>query len=132
MLLVAYRLAGTETFEKPAKNVGVVILQALAMFHFVCIGWIFFRASSMEQAFGMIGALAHGFQLTDFASYTGTLLAFFVTPLIAYEWYVYRRRDMVVALSRPAWQRVMLYGYLTGMILVFPPLTQQVFIYFQF
>jgi hypothetical protein len=39
---------------------------------------------------------------------------------------------MVVALSRPAWQRVMLYGYLTEMVVVFPPLAQQVFIYFQF
>jgi hypothetical protein len=39
---------------------------------------------------------------------------------------------MVAALSQPAWQRVMLYGYLTGMVLIFPPLAQQVFIYFQF
>jgi D-alanyl-lipoteichoic acid acyltransferase DltB (MBOAT superfamily) len=132
LLLIAYRLAGTETFEKPASSVAVVVLQAVAMFNFVCIGWIFFRAASIEQAFGMIGALGHGFALTDFALYAGTLLAFFAAPLLAFEWYVYRRRDMVVALSRPAWQRVMLYGYLTGMVVVFPPLAQQVFIYFQF
>jgi alginate O-acetyltransferase complex protein AlgI len=132
LLLVAYRLAGTETFEKPATNVMVVVLQAVAMFHLVCIGWIFFRAESIGQAFAMIGALGHGFEITDFALYAGTLLVFFVTPLLAYEWYVFRRRDMTVVLSRPAWQRVTLYGYLAGMVVVFPPLTQQVFIYFQF
>jgi D-alanyl-lipoteichoic acid acyltransferase DltB (MBOAT superfamily) len=131
-MLVAYRLAGTETFEKSAANRGMAVLQAVAMFHFVCIGWIFFRASSIEQAFGMIGALGHGFAVTDFALYAGTLLAFFITPLLVYEWHVYRRQDMVLALSKPAWRRVMLYGYLGGMIVVFPPLTQQVFIYFQF
>jgi alginate O-acetyltransferase complex protein AlgI len=132
LLLIAYRLAGTETLEKPATNAGLTILQAIAMFHFVCVGWIFFRAGSIEQAFAMIGALGHGFAVTDFALYAGTLLAFFVVPLLAYEWYVYRRRDMTVALSQPAWQRVALYGYVTAMVVIFPPLTQQVFIYFQF
>ena len=39
---------------------------------------------------------------------------------------------MLLALSQPAWQRVALYGYFIAMVVVFPPLTQQVFIYFQF
>lgn len=132
LLLVGYRLAGTETFEKPARSVAIVVLQAVAMFHLVCIGWIFFRAESIGQAFAMIGALGHGFAVTDFALYAGTLLVFFVAPLLAYEWRVFRRRDMTLALTQPAWQRVVLYGYFAGMIVVFPPLTQQVFIYFQF
>jgi alginate O-acetyltransferase complex protein AlgI len=132
LLLIAYRLMGTETFEKPASNVAVSALQRVAMFHFVCIGWIFFRAESIGQAFAMIGALGHGFAITDFASYAGTLLAFFVAPLLVYEWHVYRRRDMTLALSQPAWQRVMIYGYLAAMVVIFPPLAQQVFIYFQF
>jgi alginate O-acetyltransferase complex protein AlgI len=132
LLLIAYRLAGSETFEKPARNVAVSALQMVAMFHWVCIGWIFFRAGSIGQAFAMIGALGHGFAVTDFALYAGTLLAFFVAPVLIYEWHVYRRRDMTLALSRPAWQRVALYGYLAGMVVIFPPLAQQVFIYFQF
>lgn len=132
LLLIAYRLVGTETFEKPSSSIAAAALQMVAMFHFVCIGWIFFRAESIGQAFAMIGALGHGFELTDFASYAGTLLAFFVAPLLIYEWHVYRRRDMTLALSKPAWQRVMLYGYLVAMVVIFPPLAQQVFIYFQF
>jgi D-alanyl-lipoteichoic acid acyltransferase DltB (MBOAT superfamily) len=132
LLLIAYRLVGSETFEKPASSVAVAALQMIAMFHWVCIGWIFFRAESIGQAFGMIGALGHGFALTDFAVYAGTLLVFFAAPLLIYEWYVYRRRDMTLALSRPAWQRVVMYGYLAGMVVIFPPLAQQVFIYFQF
>ena len=132
LLLIAYRLIGTETFEKPARNSGLAILQDVAMFNFVCIGWVFFRAESIGQASAMIGALGHGFAVTDFALYAGTLLLFFVAPLIVYEWHVYRRRNMTLALAQPAWQRVALYGYLATMVVVFPPLTQQVFIYFQF
>lgn len=133
LLLIAYRLAGSEIFEKPARSIAVWVLQRVAMFHWVCIGWIFFRAESIGQAFAMIGALGHGFSVTDFAFYAGTLLAFFVAPLLIYEWHVYRRRDMTLALSQAAWQRVALYGYLAaGMVVIFPPLAQQVFIYFQF
>ncbi|MBL8269748.1 MBOAT family O-acyltransferase [Steroidobacter sp.] len=132
LLLIAYRVAGTERFERPAPSTAVAVIEALAMFHFVCVGWIFFRAASVEQAFGMFGALGNGFAITDFAVYASSLLAFFVTPLLVYEWYVYRQRDMVLALSQPAWQRVLLYGYFVAMVAIFPPLAQQVFIYFQF
>jgi D-alanyl-lipoteichoic acid acyltransferase DltB (MBOAT superfamily) len=132
LLLIAYRLIGTETFEKPARNLGIGVLQMLVMFNLVCIGWLFFRAETIHQAFAMFGALGHGFAVTDFASYAGTLLAFFVTPLFVYEWFVYRRGSMTFVLSQPAWQRVALYGYLAAMVVIFPPLAQQVFIYFQF
>ncbi len=132
LLLIAYRLVGTETFEKPASNMAVSLLQMFVMFNFVCIGWLFFRAETIEQAFAMFGALGHGFVMTDFAKYAGTLVLFFVTPLFVYEWFVYRSRNMTLALAQPAWHRVALYGYLAAMVVIFPPLTQQIFIYFQF
>jgi D-alanyl-lipoteichoic acid acyltransferase DltB (MBOAT superfamily) len=132
LLLIAYRLVGTERFEKPASHPAISVLQAVVMFHLVCIGWIFFRAESLSQAFGLIGALGHGFAVTDFAIYAGSLLLFFAAPLFVYEWFAYRRDEMLLALSRPAWQRVALYGYCIAMVVVFPPLAQQVFIYFQF
>ena len=132
LLLIAYRLVGTESFEKPASHKAISVLQAVVMFHFVCVGWIFFRAESISQAFGLIGALGHGFAVTDFALYAGSLLLFFAAPLFVYEWLAYRRNEMLLALSQPVWQRVALYGYFIAMVVVFPPLTQQVFIYFQF
>nr|WP_298726369.1 MBOAT family O-acyltransferase [uncultured Steroidobacter sp.] len=132
LLLIAYRIVGTERFERPASSKAIAVLQALLMFHFVCVGWIFFRAESISQAFALIGALGHGFAVTDFALYAGSLLLFFTAPLFVYEWLAYRRNEMLLALSQPAWQRVALYGYFIAMVVVFPPLTQQVFIYFQF
>ena len=70
------------------------------MFHFVCIGWIFFRAEI--HGAGLCNDRSAGstdLRSTDFALYAGTLLAFFVAPLMVYEWYVYRQRDMSLALS---------------------------------
>ncbi|MFO7305216.1 MAG: MBOAT family O-acyltransferase [Gammaproteobacteria bacterium] len=131
LLLVAYRLVGMEKFEGHT-SAWVAALQMVLMFHLVCIGWLFFRAESFDQAIGMIATLATAPALTDYAIYGAAMIVFFAGPLMIYEWYVYRSGDMLLALRRPAWQRCAAYGYCLVMLLVFPPLVQQVFIYFQF
>lgn len=132
LLLMAYRLVGTERFEGPPSSRASEWLQMAVMFHLVCIGWVFFRADSFGQAIGLLAALGNGFAITDFSQYAATLIAFLALPLLVYEWCVFRSGDILAALKRPAWQRVTGYGYLLLMLLIFPPLTQQVFIYFQF
>jgi D-alanyl-lipoteichoic acid acyltransferase DltB (MBOAT superfamily) len=131
LLLVAYRAAGAEHVQ-PAGHRLLAVGQALLMFIFVCTGWIFFRASSLEQALGMIGALFGSYAPTEFGVYALSMLLFLVSPLMVYEWFVYRADDMLMLLRRPAWQRYCVYLYLVLMIVVMPPLAQQVFIYFQF
>jgi hypothetical protein len=37
-----------------------VWLRRLATFHFVCLGWVFFRATSFGNAFEVLGRLVHG------------------------------------------------------------------------
>ena len=39
------------------------MLSGILTFHFVCFGWIFFRASDFETAYQMIGQIATGFTL---------------------------------------------------------------------
>lgn len=131
-LLVVYRLIGTERFERQASRPWIAGLQAVVMFHAVCIGWIFFRATSFDQALSMIGLLAGPYDFTAFAQYGAAMLAFFAGPLLVYEWLVYRADDMLLLIRRPPWQRLAVYGYCCVMLTVFPPLMQQVFIYFQF
>ena len=43
--------------EPASKTRGRVILERIATFHLVCLGWVFFRATSMSIAFTMIGRL---------------------------------------------------------------------------
>lgn len=131
LLLVGYRLAGIEKFERRTTTL-VAVLQAIVMFHFVCIGWLFFRAESFDQAMAMLAAIATVPVLTDYALYGAAMILFFAGPLMVYEWHVYRSGDMLLALRKSSGQRVAAYGYCALMLLAFPPLVQQVFIYFQF
>jgi len=44
--------------DKPRRSRWGRIVATLLVFHFVCLAWIFFRASSMENALGVIEGLA--------------------------------------------------------------------------
>ncbi|WP_348239974.1 hypothetical protein, partial [Salmonella enterica] len=89
-------------------------------------------AESFDQAIGMIAILGTVPAVTVFAIYGAAMILFFAGPLMVYEWFVYRSEDMLLALRRPSWKRCTAYADCIGMLLVFPPLVQQVFIYFQF
>jgi alginate O-acetyltransferase complex protein AlgI len=131
-LLIFYRLLGIETGEKSAARPWLSVAQAVLMFNLVCIGWLFFRAESWDQATGMIGRLLTDFSWTDYSAYAAAMLAFFAVPFMVYEWFVYRSNDMLLLLRRPVWQQATTLGYFIAMLILFPPLAQQVFIYFQF
>jgi hypothetical protein len=98
----------------------------------VCIGWIFFRATSLAHALDMIGGLFAGTRDIAYSLYATCLILFFAGPLFVYEWFVYRDGDMLLLLRKPLAVQVMVYVYLVLMLLLFPPLTPQLFIYFQF
>jgi alginate O-acetyltransferase complex protein AlgI len=133
ILLAGYRLVGMETTRSAAVTRPVrSFLQALLMLAFVCIGWIFFRAVNLSQALDMIYSLAGSFQPTAFSAYGAAMLLFFAGPLLVYEWLVYRADDMLLLLRQPLWVQYLGYAYLMMMLVMFPPLTQQIFIYFQF
>jgi D-alanyl-lipoteichoic acid acyltransferase DltB (MBOAT superfamily) len=132
LLLICYRLAGVEDGERPGKRAWVSVMQALLMFNLVCVGWLFFRATSWEQAAGMLVRLFTDFTWSDYAAYAAAMLAFFALPLMVYEWFLYRSKDMLLLLHRPVWQQTATLGYFIAMLILFPPLAQQVFIYFQF
>ena len=133
LLLIGYRMAGVETTRGAAISHHLrAVLQMALMFALVCIGWIFFRAGSLAQALDLIASLAGSYRPTEYSAYAAGLLLFFAGPLLVYEWLVYRADDMLLLL-RQRWQVQYLgYAYLLVMLIVFPPLTQQIFIYFQF
>jgi alginate O-acetyltransferase complex protein AlgI len=131
-LLIAYRLVGVDTSGKSEGRPWVSFFQTVLMFGFVCVGWLFFRAESWDQAMGMIGLLLTDYSWTEYSAYAAAMLAFFAAPLMIYEWFVYRSDDMLMLLHRPVWQQAATLGYFTAMLILFEPLAQQVFIYFQF
>jgi alginate O-acetyltransferase complex protein AlgI len=129
-ILIAYRVAGMETVNF-ARSPMMRYVHMFIMFQLVCVGWLFFRAESFSQAFDMLRALGT-FTYDDYLSYGSALLAFFVVPLMIYEWRVERKAQLLYLLEAKLIEKVVVLGYCVMMLIVYPPLARQVFIYFQF
>lgn len=130
-ILIVYRLANVETVAADT-NRWKSALHMFLMFQLVCVGWLFFRAESFEQAASMLAALVTTFTWNDYLLYGFTLLAFFTLPLLVYEWRIERKGQLLYILNANLIEKLFWYGLWIGMLVIFPPLAQQVFIYFQF
>lgn len=109
------------------------LVKVTLMFHIICVTWIFFRAEDIGQAFGMLGALLGPWNLGDpFVSYGLAMLVFFVLPFLLYELWLERQGDQLALMRKPALAQAVVLAYLILMLLVFPSVEPQVFIYFQF
>lgn len=135
VILVAYRALGVGRVEKQVTDFGGSVLHVLKiglMFHLACVGWLFFRAESAAQAFGMFWQIITNFTITELTVYGTAMLAFFAVPLMLFEWWTEYSRDALWIFRIAWWRRAAVYAYCGAMVLIFPPVVSQVFIYFQF
>lgn len=137
-LLIAHRLLEPALARlSPSSGRGTQIwfaARALIFFHLVCVGWLFFRAQSMHQVYGMLRALVFDLRLvqgTDvlryafrFASVTWLLLA-----LQAFE---FRRKDPLAVLKLPGWTRAGVYAAMLFQFVLYGAAAGKEFIYFRF
>jgi alginate O-acetyltransferase complex protein AlgI len=131
-LLILYRLVPIDDLLR--RRLGRIgsILSIVLMFNLVCVGWIFFRATSAElwPLFSSLVALPsviqHGVLLWG--------LTLFGVPLVITELLAYRYKvefvDLLDGLSWPA--RAVLYVALFYAVVFFAARSQNEFIYFQF
>lgn len=133
LLLVIYGLYDRYRGERIA-DVPFARLRTLAAmtgtFVMVMIGWVLFRATSMEQIVGMLGRL--GVSASDQTGGMAGELLFFVWPLVLVELWQHVRRDLLIVLRRPEWVRASLYAALLIAIFVYGVRTATEFLYFQF
>lgn len=137
LILCIYRAAGLENASEKRPTVGVAhwigrVTTSLAMFHLVCFGWLLFRAESMSQVVSMLHAIATDWTWRSINTALIAMIAWYVLPLLAYELWVERRGDLL-SLQQVDWRaKAAAYSYCVLMLLVFSPIGQQEFIYFQF
>lgn len=126
-------LAVHRSWRRPAgegRRWPITLLGTLVTFYFVCVAWIFFRASSLGSALTIL----RSFVLFDapgsrsFGSGGWLLLA----PLVVVHFVAYRRWTATLAQRLPDWLFAILYGILFAIALAFVPLSAAPFIYFQF
>lgn len=108
------------------------ILAGLIMFQLTCIGWLFFRADSIGQVWGMVQRLFSSFTMTPFVIGSASMIIFYVLPLLIFEFWLERKSDLLALLKTHWWVRGLVYGYFILMLWFFPALGQYEFIYFQF
>lgn len=134
-LLTAYRmleyLGYTPDSRTPANTVARV-LNVVIFFQLICISWLLFRAESIDQAWAMLGIVLTDFTVTDLTRYGFAMLGFFVIPFMVLELWIEKSGDLLRVVNSHWLLRSVVYVYFAAMIWVFPPLTNQVFIYFQF
>ena len=107
-------------------------VRIIGVFHLVCLGWIFFRAESLDQAFGLIGVLLMGPWSAGVAGHWIVPLLALVLPLLAMQLAERIGRDPEVALRWPYPVRAALYLVVMLAILIQGEDGGSPFIYFQF
>ncbi|MEZ4749753.1 MAG: MBOAT family O-acyltransferase [Bdellovibrionota bacterium] len=132
ILLSIYRLVPTSS--EPQKNISTVSLwgQRLLMFHLTCIGWLFFRATSLSQVWEILGRVIFDFDFDSMAATGAGLIIFFVGPLFFYELWLNRKEEPLALLNSHWLVRGQAYTYMVAMLICFPPFSSNEFIYFQF
>jgi alginate O-acetyltransferase complex protein AlgI len=132
LILCAYRLAGVRDVAwAPGSRVRWVI-RVVTTFHLACLGWLFFRASTVQSAVAMATKIVTDFTVTPIAVTMLLLLVFYVVPLFVLEAFT-AGEERLDRLFRASWgPQGIVYAYLVLMIVFFPAAHPVDFIYFQF
>lgn len=134
-ILVIYRLLGWDRDRAnpwgrgPATYPAVALKMGL-MFCLTMIGWVIFRARTVEQI-GYI--LSHvGFAASPETAALAYDLLFYAGPLVLIQLFQYLRQDLLVLTKLPALFRAPVYAWMVLWIIVFGVRESTEFIYFQF
>lgn len=108
-------------------------LQVLLTFQLVCIGWLIFRASSLDQFWGLCTGIFSSWSLSEphFVKELGKF-AILVAPLVVHE-IIAEWKDERKAISlAPKMLQPAIYTVLFVLMIVFGQFGEKKFIYFQF
>ncbi len=110
------------------------MLGILVTFHFICISWIFFRAGSTEDAFGMIGRMLWPFGEWAFNASSRDLIRTLALVSCVALFHILRGFNIALRWERvqSPWAIGLLWGGMAAMMILFFAPVQGQFIYFQF
>jgi len=109
------------------------VLSVLFVFNLVCLGWIIFRAASIDSALSIISSIFMDFKLTPAIFEPLKSLLFYTLPLIAIEVAQFRKGgDIVFIREFKSAYRTILYACLAYLLFVYGASSGKEFIYFQF
>ena len=109
-------------------------LRIIFFFHLVCIGWLFFRAQSMEQVYKMLHGLIFNFKILPGLGMRliSEKLIFFLGMLIIAEIFQFVSKDQLVVFKSNRYFRGAFYYVCFILLMVWGAFGVNQFIYFQF
>jgi alginate O-acetyltransferase complex protein AlgI len=103
----------------------------ICIFHFVCLGWVFFRAESIGSAVALLRAVGHPAWQPEYLV-AFKFLALFAVPLFLLDLYLERSGQEYFLQERTPLVRVAFAGFALVLITFFSANQANAFIYFQF
>lgn len=109
-------------------------LRVIFFFHLVCVGWLIFRAGSINQMFSMLRSLIFNFHFIPGIrlEHIALKMAFYLWILVILQLLQYRANDRMIVLRWPKLARYSFYSIILLLMMIFGVLGQNQFIYFQF
>jgi D-alanyl-lipoteichoic acid acyltransferase DltB (MBOAT superfamily) len=134
LLLVGHRMLqpGLDRIRPsdPIRRACWTGLRIAVTFHLICLGWLFFRAGSMEQAWGMLGAIGSKFAVPASATLVPILAC--ILPLLMVQLAQYLAKDLDVVFRTPWYVRSVFYAACFYAFVLGGEFGGSQFIYFQF
>ncbi len=120
------------TFSGTMKYRLHYLFRVILMFHLTCLGWLFFRADSIQTIGKLLKVIVTQFHVTAFALSGLSSIFFYCAPLFVFEAWS-RGEKQLDKLSTGHWAfQGGLYCYLLTMLILFHSQQVREFIYFQF
>ncbi len=135
LLLIVHRLFQPSLAKIPnPKNVIIekiwFYIRVAFFFHLVCLGWLIFRAKSMDQIFSMLGSLIFNFKITPGINLFSIIgLTWF---LLAVEFGQFIKNDLMVIYKSNILLKAAIYVTCYYLIIISGVSGGKEFIYFQF
>jgi D-alanyl-lipoteichoic acid acyltransferase DltB (MBOAT superfamily) len=135
--LIIHRLfeSGASQFRKTsaASSDSFLFLRIFLMFQITCIGWLVFRANSLEQIETMSHSLVFGeYQPTTKSTALLKQIIFFAAPLMLIQFYNWKHNNQFAVLDLNNAKKILLSLFLIYSIVFWGEFGAQQFIYFQF
>jgi D-alanyl-lipoteichoic acid acyltransferase DltB (MBOAT superfamily) len=110
------------------------MIRVIFFFHLVCLGWLMFRAQSLNQLVDMLKAIAFNFNLANAVSITSALigLGFFIWFLLLVQLKQYFSNDLMAVYKGNPVFKAAFYVVCFYLILIWGVTGGKEFIYFQF